>query len=113
MEAGYWQSNQRNNWEVFSGQEALGDSEKEAEESALLIFSNRVQLTSSIKNVMRKMAMIVVGVTLFVAGYQQIHRQNEYATAKATAPAPGYTPTSTSVPDNIKQTVAFRLVKAS
>lgn len=113
MEAGYWQSNQRNNWEVFPGQEALGHSEKETEESALLIFSNRVQLTTSIKNVMRKMAMIVVGVTLFVAGYQQIHRQNEYATAKSTTTTSGYTPTSTTVPDDIKQTVAFRLVKAS
>jgi hypothetical protein len=118
MESVYWHSHQQENWAVLPpehNKQATGQfTDSIACEVTVLeptVFSSEIQILSDIKNVMRKMAMIVVGITLFVAGYRHTHRQTEYVTAQAALSNSGNTTTLKAVPDNIKQTVAFRLVQ--
>ncbi|QHV95448.1 hypothetical protein [Spirosoma endbachense] len=126
MESVYWHSHQQENWDVLPtepNQQATGGlsrgfggqfPDSRASEAVVLeptVFTSEIQLLSAIKNVMRKMAMIVVGITLFVAGYRHTHRQTAYVTAQAALSNSGYATTPKVVPDNIKQTVAFRLVQ--
>lgn len=58
--------------------------------------------------------MLLIGIALFVAGYQHIRRQKEYATAQS---ALGNTTTFAETPAPLsvdpKKSVAFRLVKPS
>ncbi|QJW92083.1 hypothetical protein HNV11_23255 [Spirosoma taeanense] len=58
---------------------------------------------------MRKVVMLVIGVTLFITGYHQTRRQTEYVTAKSAITTPTYT-TPTTVSAEMKKSPAFRFV---
>lgn len=55
--------------------------------------------------------MNVIGIALFVAGYQQTRRQADYITTQAVPVKAIYTTKSVSLPAKIKHTFAFRLAK--
>ena len=85
-----------------------------ASPSAFSLFDKYASVDTT--NVMKKATMMIIGLTLFVAGYRHIQHHSQYVTAKAAPanPAPAYaTAPATTVPDDIKHTVAFRLVKQS
>ncbi|WP_338873991.1 hypothetical protein WBJ53_32010 [Spirosoma sp. SC4-14] len=124
MTTDYWDSQRQGNWNVYSDQQERKTTDRSAEKvsdhllvtgvstlpvAKVITFPNRIELVNDIKYVMRKMAMIVVGATLFVAGYRHIHRQAEYVTTQSATSEPN----QKTIPDNIKNSVAFRLVKAS
>lgn len=63
---------------------------------------------------MKKIIMSLIGITLFVAGYQHTRRQAEYVTAQsALTNANTYGATSTSTTANLKSSLPFRLMKLS
>ncbi|UHG91285.1 hypothetical protein [Spirosoma oryzicola] len=126
MESGYWHSHQQDNWSVVpvkQNSQAVATLSASMDEEFVdtitteipqpIEFSNKIPSWSDLKYIMRKTAMVVVGVTLFVAGYRHIHRQTEYVTAKAAQTNPGYSTTPITISEDIKQTAAFRLVKPS
>ncbi|WP_461052416.1 hypothetical protein [Spirosoma arcticum] len=63
---------------------------------------------------MKKVGMLIIGIALFVAGYQHIRRQKEYITAQS---ARGSTTTYAETPPptsaSPKRSLAFRLIKPS
>ncbi|NEU65279.1 hypothetical protein [Spirosoma agri] len=126
MESEYWHLQQKENWNVLPFRGSLpetGTLSTEAGEQfpdtattelAILqprLFSDEDQFLSDFKYVMKKTAMIVVGITLFVAGYRHTHRQNEYITAQAALSNSTAAMPQSGIPDDIKQTAAFRLVQ--
>ena len=58
--------------------------------------------------------MSIIGITLFVAGYQLTRRQVEYTTAQsALINKTSYVATPVPPPADLKTSVAYRLVKLS
>ena len=63
---------------------------------------------------MKKLLMPVIGIGLFVAGYQHTRRQTEYITAQAAlANKPAYVAAPVSAPVMLKNSLAFRLMNPS
>jgi hypothetical protein len=66
------------------------------------------------QHVMKKLIMSLIGITLFVAAYQVTRRQTEYTNAQsAITKQPSYVITPTSASADVKNTLAFRLIKPS
>ena len=64
--------------------------------------------------VMKKVVMSIIGISLFVAGYQHTRRQVEYTTAQsALTNKTNYVEASASQSANLRNSVAFRLIKPS
>jgi|GEM_PF-6450415 len=128
MTTDYWDSQRQGNWSVYSDQQKRKMTNRIDEETIdhllatgvsplpapkAIIFPNAVEFVNDIKYVMKKMAMVVVGVTLFVAGYRHIHRQAEYVTTQPETTTGTAETNQNTIPDNIKNSVTFRLIKAS
>lgn len=63
---------------------------------------------------MKKFIMSLIGMMLFVAGYQHTRRQAEYMAAQpALTNGPAYAAPPASMSVSLKTSVAFRLIKPS
>lgn len=63
---------------------------------------------------MKKLFMAVIGISLFVAGYQHTRRQNEYIMAQsALTTGNTYVDTPRPTPASVKSSMAFRFIKPS
>ena len=69
---------------------------------------------SSHSTIMKKLVMSLIGIVLFVAGYQLTRRQVEYTTAQsALTNKTSYVATPVLPSADLKTSVSFRLVKPS